>query len=200
MDNISFVQRILGAIILLSLAIIFVPMILEQENDINENIRGTNIPSMPDNVATVVFQLDNEGVFRSLKEQVKEGKPVSIREALENEHRVLPAQDNNAQKTNATEEATNKPRIQESTVVTEGAAMTWMVQLGSFSSEKNALELRDRLRKADYPAYLRERKNEAGKTIWQVRVGPELSAKKAVELKQRLESTTGLESLVVRHP
>ena len=197
MDNISFAQRMIGAIILLSLAIIFVPMVLEQDDEISESIKGTNIPSMPDNVATIVFQMDNEGVFRNLETQVEKGENLSIKKALEQDERIVP-QDEEIPVVKD-ESAVLSKRSVEPTVVTEGAATTWMVQLGSFGAKENALALRDKLRKKDFPSYLRERKTENG-TIWQVRVGPELSVKRAVELKKELETFTGLDALVVRHP
>lgn len=198
MDNISFAQRMIGAIVLLSLAIIFVPMVLEQDDDeISESIKGTNIPTMPDNVATIVFQMDNEGVFRNLEEQVEKGETLSIRKALEKDERVVP-EDKPTSKPEEASEALSKRSV-DPVIVTEGAATTWMVQLGSFGAKKNAIALRDKLRKRDFPSYLRERQSATG-SIWQVRVGPELSAKKAVELKKELETFTGLDALVVRHP
>lgn len=201
MDNISFAQRMIGAIILLSLAIIFVPMVLEQDDEISESIKGTNIPSMPDNVATIVFQMDNEGVFRNLEEQLDKGETLSIRKALEKDDRIVPKDETpEATPPKPKEESTVlSKRSVDSTIVTEGAATTWMVQLGSFGAKNNALALRDKLRKKDFTAFLRERKSDSG-TIWQVRVGPELSVKRAVELKKELETFTGLDALVVRHP
>lgn len=188
----------IGAIILLSLAIIFVPMLLEQDDEISESIKGTNIPTMPDNVATIVFQMDNEGVFRNLEQQADKGENLSIHKALEADERVVP-EDNDDKKLENKPSETLSKRSLDPTVVTEGAATTWMVQLGSFGAKKNAIALRDKLRKRDYPSYLRERKGEKG-SIWQVRVGPELSAKKAVTLKKELEEMTGLDALVIRHP
>lgn len=196
MDNISFAQRMVGAIILLSLAIIFVPMILEPEDEISETIKGTNIPSMPDNVATIVFQMDNEGVFKSLEDQVSKGEELSIRKALESDQRVLP-ENASTKDQNDVEKEIEKKTL--STNITEGGAITWMVQLGTFGEKANATKLRDKLRKQGFSAYLRERRG-ANSTIWQVRVGPELSAKKASDLKVRLEKFTGLQALVIRHP
>ena len=202
MDNISFAQRMIGAIILLSLAIIFVPMVLEQDEEISESIKGTNIPSMPDNVATIVFQMDNEGVFRNLEEQLDKGETISIRKALEKDDRIVPKDERpgaTPTTTSKDDSAVLSKRSVDSTIVTEGAATTWMVQLGSFGAKNNALALRDKLRKKDFTAFLREKKSDNG-IIWQVRVGPELSVKRAVELKKELETFTGLDALVVRHP
>ena len=201
MDNISFAQRMIGAIILLSLAIIFVPMVLEQDDEISESIKGTNIPSMPDNVATIVFQMDNEGVFRNLEEQVGKGNDLSIREALEQDERLVPNDEETHKDVNGLKDDSTalSKRSVDPMVVTEGSATTWMVQLGSFGAKANAIALRDKLRKQNFPSYLRERKGVNG-LIWQVRVGPELSAKKAVELKKSLERVSGLDALVVRHP
>lgn len=193
MDNISFAQRMVGAIILLSLAIIFVPMLLENEDEIGGEISGTNIPSMPDNLSTIVFQLDNEGLYRELDKQVEAGEVVSIAEAqkITADQSQAPAEQGagSSEQTSAliSTEKTNDPDL-----------TTWMIQLGSFSDEANAIALRDRLRAKKFTAFVRKNVSQSG-TIWQVRVGPELDPKRAQQTKKMLEAETGLKALVLRH-
>jgi len=141
-----------------------------------------------------------------LEEQVDKGETLSIRKALEKDERIVPKDEVPNLETSKSETSKSKDdsavlskRSVDTTIVTEGAATTWMVQLGSFGEKNNALALRDKLRKKDFTAYLREKKNGSS-SIWQVRVGPELSVKRAVELKKELETFTGLDALVVRHP
>lgn len=72
----------------------------------------------------------------------------------------------------------------------------WAVQLGSFSVQKNALNLRDRLRKKGHASFVEEYKRN-GKTSYRVRVGPELTRELANELKTKLKAETKLDGFVV---
>lgn len=193
MDNISFAQRMVGAIILLSLAIIFVPMLLENEDEIGGEISGTNIPSMPDNLSTIVFQLDNEGLYHELDKQVEAGQSASILTAKKGERE--PTSDTETKQSGEIDQG-DVQNLSDKAI--DPDLTTWMIQLGSFSDEANANALRDQLRKKKFTAFVRKNVSQSG-IIWQVRVGPELDPKKAQQTKKLLESETGLKALVLRH-
>ena len=72
----------------------------------------------------------------------------------------------------------------------------WAVQLGSFSVQKNALNLRDKLRKNGHASFVEEYKRN-GKTSYRVRVGPELTRDLAVALKKKLKTETKIDGFVV---
>ncbi len=78
------------------------------------------------------------------------------------------------------------------------APVKWVVQLGSFSSEQNALALRDRLRAKGYPAFV-ERIAEGEGAAIRVRIGPELLRSNAEALQQKLEQEMKLKGIVMRH-
>jgi len=75
----------------------------------------------------------------------------------------------------------------------------WMVQVGSFSSEDNAVSLRDRLRAAGFPA-LMEAVTSGGTVSYRVRVGPEIERGDAEGVRDRLRESMGLNGIVVSHP
>ena len=75
----------------------------------------------------------------------------------------------------------------------------WVVQLGSFSVERNAKKLRDRLRKKGHASFVEEYTRNA-KTSYRVRVGPELTRDLANSLKQKLKTETKIEGLVITFP
>ena len=75
----------------------------------------------------------------------------------------------------------------------------WAVQLGSFSVQKNALKLRDSLRKKGYASFVEEL-TKNGKTSYRVRVGPELTRELADELKKKLKTETKIDGFVVMFP
>jgi len=75
----------------------------------------------------------------------------------------------------------------------------WVVQLGSFSVEKNAIKLRDKLRKNGHASFV-EAYERDGKTSYRVRVGPELTRELAGELKTQLKKETKINGLVMAFP
>jgi len=73
----------------------------------------------------------------------------------------------------------------------------WMIQVGSFGSQANALFLRDQLQAKHFDAVV-EKSSEAGKASYRVRVGPEIYRKDAVATQARLKKEMGLDGLVMR--
>lgn len=100
-------------------------------------------------------------------------------------------------------ETSSAPSKQAVTVQAKAEAATatpivtgWAVQLGSFSVQKNALNLRDKLRKKGYASFVEEYKRN-GKSSYRVRVGPELTRDLANELKTKLKAETRIDGFVV---
>lgn len=73
---------------------------------------------------------------------------------------------------------------------------SWIIQVGSFSQEKNALEFRDNLRKNEFTAYVDSVDSNQG-TLYRLRVGPELSEKLALKTQQRLEALYKVKTFLV---
>jgi DedD protein len=80
-----------------------------------------------------------------------------------------------------------------------GPLGNWVVQMGSFSSEQNALRLRDRLRKAGFVTQV-EKVLVGGKTVYRVRVGPYLERAEAEGSQKKLAETFGLKGRVFAYP
>lgn len=75
----------------------------------------------------------------------------------------------------------------------------WVIQLGTFSSEQNALALRDQLRVKGYTAFV-EKIKTGDKPLFRVRVGPELERARADALRDKLEKETKQKGIVERYP
>lgn len=75
----------------------------------------------------------------------------------------------------------------------------WLVQVGSFANEGNALSLRDRLRAAGFTAHVEAHPGDPGGD-YKVRVGPELDRAAAEELRGRLREEFELNGILVDHP
>lgn len=93
--------------------------------------------------------------------------------------------------------ATNKPAPQPNAGT--GAASSWSVQTGSFTSEAKARELVDKLRQSRLPAYL-ETVNGAKGATYRVRVGSEADRARAEQLQKQIQSEIGIKGFVVPKP
>lgn len=75
----------------------------------------------------------------------------------------------------------------------------WFVQVGSFSKQANAVDLRDRLREAGYTAFV-ETSTVEGQTTHRVKVGPEMERSRAEEQRDAIRATFDLKGIVVSEP
>lgn len=198
MDENQLKQRIVGAIVLVALAVIFIPMLLSGDRDGEMTIIDSNIPDQPDNVARV----------RTL-----EIKPPSVpvpdeplRRTPIDEQTPEPAAGAQPDTESAAADATDRESVvspvtdgQSRTGAASGDSKAWAVQVGSFSKQSNALGLRDKLRKQGYSVFV-EKVSTGNGDIYRVRVGPEVRRSKAEELQKDLQARLKLDGLVVAHP
>jgi len=187
MSDRSHNHRLLGAIVLLSLAVIFLPMLFGQRDALEQPPEGGIIPRADEELETIVFQLNDDKLFQRVTPLPEEAAPTAGQAVTEEGKTASTAAGHTplADRQQGVAPAADEPLV------------TWMVQLGSFSKENNARALRDRLRAKQYSAHL-DRVSGAKGDIWRVRVGPELSAQRAQKLRQVLEQETGLKGLVIK--
>lgn len=93
---------------------------------------------------------------------------------------------------------TQKPEKQ-NTKTRPGKVEAWIVQVGSFTSEPNAIALRDKLRRLGFASFVEAVKGNKG-MVYRVRVGPELTKKLAEKLSSDVEKKAGLKGLVQSYP
>jgi DedD protein len=274
-------QRLIGAIVLISLGIIFIPMLLTGRGNVTTGESASNVPPKP------TYEIKAPAVL-PLEDQDDQGPamaPVHVDEGQDNEQTTMasteastePAdqgaaadeqegnsQDQPAGGTDTTEVDTDttaaavssKPRQTQTTAsadesqppaskskasdtkdqsakaveapkgqqpvktasskpavtakepapvnktvkaTTKPVVSGWVVQLGSFSVEKNALKLRNKLRNNGHASFVEQYKHD-GKTSYRVRVGPEQTRELAEQLKTRLKDETKLNGLVMSFP
>ena len=200
-------ERLIGAAVLVMLAVIFIPMILDDTSHTESTITETNIPAKPDtqfNSRIVPLTDSSEPVTGTGTETSKntdEGNTPA---------KTIPEQ--------TTPEQTEANPVAETTVRKETAATSaekagekltsskgdigltaWVVQLGSFSSEKNANNLNDELRKAGFSSFVEPLK-QGTKVIYRVRVGPELLRSDAQALKDQLRKKMKQDGMILSYP
>lgn len=180
--NSQLKQRLVGAIVLVALAVIFVPMLLDGDSDSSMPAFGSNIPPKP---GYHFEPLDIPPVERAQMAP----KPAVIEREGAAPVKLGPVAEVEAQTEQSAPEGGSA-----------GAATGWAVQVGSFSSAKNALALRDRLRSKGFDSFVEQVKSE-GDSVYRVRVGPEASRERAEALKQRITAKEPkLPALVMSHP
>lgn len=192
-------QRLVGAVVLVSLAVIFLPMLLDGGGERSSMpVFGSNIPDKPD------YQFEPLDIPLQPVKTVDEKQPVLIDKAEPAPKPATTAPDK--PKTTDTQVSPKPEGRQQSLTdpapvaapkaTSEQAA--WVVQVGSFSQSSNALTLRDKLRKKGFTAFVEKLKTE-GKIIYRVRIGPELQRASAEKHLKRLQRIMGMKGIVMEH-
>ncbi|MCG5524132.1 SPOR domain-containing protein [Ectothiorhodospira haloalkaliphila] len=188
-------QRLLGATVLVALAVIFLPMLLDGSGREARLDTTQAIPPEPvfDRPTTAAAPRGDATVAPevSTPRMLQAPAPGSAREP-----QARPLPDNAASQPAPSAESRPPARPQPGSTPVAGG---WVVQVGSFSQESNARAEAERLRQAGFPAFV-ERTEAEGRSLFRVKVGPELERRAAQALKARLEREQELPGIVVTHP
>lgn len=185
-------QRIVGALVLLALMVIFLPMLLSRQDDLQRVV--VDAPAMPQAPVMPQVELDPVSVPQA---QLLPEEPVPMTEseiAAAAPAVVAPTKPVAA----VTPPAATKPPVAEvaapaSRLDANGLSVSWSIQLASLSSRTSADSLQNRLRGAGYNAYVR---NVEGMN--RVFVGPVIERAEADRLRDQLTRQQKLNGFVVR--
>ncbi len=173
-------QRLIGAIVIIAAAIIFIPMIFDDSGSSPADIQ-VDIPQKPD-VPKLEFSKPRQPeVTPEMKAQP---------EFLPETSAANPAAPGAP--------AGDAANLDSKPAASASGVAGWAVQLGSFEELENSETLRDKLRKAGYKAYIKYRPDRSPVLI-QVFVGPELKRSAADHLQNKLQTEFALEGFVVRY-
>ncbi|WP_428624861.1 SPOR domain-containing protein [Sedimenticola sp.] len=187
-------KRLVGATVLVSLVVIFVPMLLEDEPVIETGIYKTNIPPKPErDFSSRVVPAEDEKLSvppASHRQEIVPLKPPPAPAVTaKTESSPQPADSGTAE---------SKPTPVEPRV----GLTAWVIQVGSFSSRENAEKLVQQIREMKYAAFM-EQAEVDGKTLFRVKVGPEVDRKLAdkmlLSLNKDLKSLN-LKGKVISYP
>lgn len=209
-------QRIIGALVLISLAVIFVPMIFDEPHSQRQTTPITipeeppfpevDMPAGPDSegqdyglspepVTTSEPDSASAPGFRMIEgDDVQAAQPVATQEP-----ELSPEPQPEAQAAQEPEEPEaqtpiDQPEKAEFTRSLEGA---WVVQLGSFGNEDNARRLRDKVLEMGLGAHLQQF-SRGDTTLTRVFSGPFVNRTEADKAKAVLDKEFGLKSLVTQ--
>jgi len=198
-------QRLWGATIIIALAVIFLPLLLDGSGSESQFRRVERLREEPPRVInedgtreTVTVPqstiADQDSWWSRTKRRFTES-PVDAREAkapqvntLEEEIEIIDGTSAEFQDGTNTDAAANSEpnRLQ-----------AWVVQAGSFADQSNAIAVRDRLRRAGYPSFVTP---NADGVVFRVRVGPMINRSQAADVREKVISILGREALVVPYP
>ena len=194
MDDNRIKQRIIGAIVLVSLGIIFIPMILSGGREQTMPLFGSPIPDKPDNIKNIkVLEFENTPTPPAPPSEMR--SPVDNYSKEGDKPVIQPSQPKAEEKQKVTQDATTtKTPAKESQPL-----KAWAVQVGSFENQKNAIALKDKLIKKGFRAFV-ERIVTQDKTSYRVRVGPEVRRENAENLQKKIEQKMNIKGIVMTHP
>ncbi len=196
----GLLQRMVGALVLIALAVIFVPMLFNRQDDLGHvTVDAPTIPAAP-----VVAEIEMQPVEVPEPESVPEGFEI-IGEDAESDaapaaaeqppapapiEPVAPVSPVPAVQAPA---AQSQPPVAEPRLDNNNLPVSWSIQLASLSNRASAESLQKTLRSQGYNAYIR-----TAEGMNRVFVGPLVERSEANRLRDVLQRQQKLDGFVVR--
>jgi DedD protein len=212
-------QRLVGAAVVVALAVIFVPMLFEDDSVDSGPSDELTIPEAPpfeqDLKSEVFLAPEDSGVGGLEASGETESRPLalpppgdldaaSVAGVAEEDTEEATAQTASEPAPTAIEEPPAQPA---GTPVIEpppsraahDGMPSWVVQVASLRTPEAAGELEAKLRKAGFSAFV-EQAEVRGKLYYRVRVGPEVDRANAERTAARLRTQQKLDTLIQNYP
>jgi len=170
-------QRLVGGAVLVSLVVIFVPMLLERPIDTERVFQGDRIPPRP---PEPVLRRENDDILPGLLPP-EAGPPESVSDTGVADVPV----------------STPPPYKQEGRIE-RALPSAWMIQVASFRKYSNAKALVAQLRKADLPGNVKKA-TVGGRRLYRVQVGPEVDKKLAEQMVAKIKKRFKLKATLRRY-
>ncbi len=188
-------QRLVGAAVLVAIAVVFIPMLLRPSPPEDSSVAAPSLPQRPGFSSSVV-PVDQAGEAGATAGEVRAEPVRPVAAAPE----PAPAPERAAAPAPAPEPAPGRPPAPAPAPTAKAPPVAkgeWVIQLGSFSNSRNASALAERLRAKGYPAFTRPADSARG-PVTRVYVGPSPSREAAGKVVERLRRETNLRGIVVR--
>lgn len=206
-------QRIIGALVLISLAVIFVPMVFDEPHS-ERTSTSINIPEEPpfpeveapeSDIAPPPSYQQNQAStqesavqdFKIMENDEPAAQPASSNSGSAEPEVTKPAAPEPSKPEPVASKEPEAPVRTEQTEAefTRSLKGAWVVQLGSFGNSDNARGLRDEVREKGYNSHLQE-VVRGDNTLTRVFSGPFSEKSKAEAAKRALDKAFSLNSLV----
>ena len=186
-------QRLVGTAVIIALAVIFVPMILDGPGRQESTVMEAELPLAPPKF-NFESQLPDPEKLDELPAAEKSSEPDAGQATAEekSEAGILVLQ-----------EKKPAPDVVEATaghIEPRPSLSAWAVQVAAFEEKDKALALQEKLVAGNYSAFTEEFVDE-GKVLYRVKAGPELKRENADQLRAKIETDQGITgAFVTPHP
>jgi len=200
-------QRLWGATIIIALAVIFLPLLLDGSGSESQFRRVERLREEPPRVInidgtreTVTVPTSNTPkrdtwwarTVRRFTEQPDDASQAPIRRNTAPQPReevIVEDEINN--------EVIESPVAPSNPSIDGTRLQAWVVQAGSFADEANAVAVRNSLRRAGYPSFVTPNDDES---VFRVRVGPIIDKAQASVVQDEVVSILGREAVLMPYP
>lgn len=179
-------QRLWGAAVLIAIAVIVLPLILDGAGSESQFRRVERLREEPPRV------IDEQG--NSQRVNIPEMRVSDVGAETRGKIDIRVGEDDPPDYFKEEETVERLVRQRQTTA----PLSAWIVQAGSYREEINAIAVRDRLRRAGYPSFVTE--SDSGGTVYRVRVGPMIDADRADFTRDRVEKLLGRDAIVLSYP
>ena len=202
-------QRLVGALILVALGVVFWPIIFVEPGD-EAVAQQTRIPPRPE-VATTPIEVPDLAGLRASPERTiaAEMEPDFVEDTVED----VPAEQDSVEeisppvvdKPAPTPIISSKPAERTRTespkklaLDADGVPVAWILQVASVSSADKADQLRQRLLKMNQKAYVKKVQG-GGKVLYRVYIGPKFERAALDPIKLEIDAEFGVKSMIARY-
>jgi len=197
--NTALQNRLVGTVIIVALAVIFLPDLLDGKKQTKQDIQ-VNIPKVPEGLT---MQAPRTIDVAALSEQAQAPENIAMETAVDDEPstELTPSSSTDTVATQPEVNSTSNNRSQTQNASLENQTQLlfadpkdsagWVVQLGSFRHQKNVRELMNVLEKAGYRTFSRPVQTPSGE-LTKVFVGPEIEQEKLKSALPHLNEITKL--------
>ena len=184
-------RRLVGAAVIVSLVVIFVPMLLDEPVDTDQ----TELPDqIPDKPKVLQRPLPSQEI---LPEPIPPETVAPAQTPVDTGPKESPPVSSEPPEpvptSTLTEQADSSPEGK------RASPTAWLVQVGSFTQRDNATKLVERLKQASLPAQLHEVTID-GKRHFRVQMLPQLDRRDAETLIKRIKKEFELTATLLRYP
>lgn len=200
-------QRLVGALVLVALGVVFWPIIFVQTPD-EQSLQLPAMPARPEFDRTPMptptsRQADIEARLPSLPDQRElamaadvatslPAEPVGEKAAIQSQTIALkPAADLDPPTPRSI-----APVV--SPVDEQGLAVAWVLQVATVSSESRAKALLEQLKKRAYPAFIQRTEN-GNKVLYRIKIGPKVERAKLESIKVDVDALLDVDAAILRY-
>ena len=192
-------QRLVGALVLLALGVLFIPALLEPElsRDIDRTSRIPTAPNIQPIDIKPPVKSDKLAPSTSFEDRYRLVEEDQLPDVIVQTQNQVKAKSDTAEST-ATSVKTSEQQAKTQIIMNkEGVPRAWAVQIVSYQTQQRAQQFSEKLKRDGYQPFTKSANSSKGK-VYRVYLGPKINPTMAKNLKQELDKKYKLDTLVVR--